>query len=340
MKILLVTEFFPKDNLLKFTGGVEVRTYYLHKELIKRHQITVLSRPPQKVSFSFISLVDRFIFILKAIATGLQSNAELVEGSNFVTYIPAFVVGSIKHIPTVAWYPDVFIGSWVEKFGLVGLVGELIERAVLKLPWSHIIALSKQTREKLIKAGVSSSKITVVYAGVDQTEFKIHRKKSRLPTICCISRDVPYKRLNDLKTAFEIVKQTMPYVKLVIISGQLSRADLVKKLKTSHVFCLPSVVEGFGLVTLEALAADIPYVNADISINREITHNGLGGLLFEPKSPQALAAKILQLLTNHQLYLSKLREGKQLLQHYSWSKSAQETELVYQSLIQEHKKIA
>ncbi len=334
MNILLVTEFFPQDNQLKFTGGVEVRTYYLYQELIKHHQVAVISRSPKKVSASFLSLIDRLVFIIKAIKEGLRSNAELVEASNFVTYIPASIIGAIKRVPTVAWYPDVFIGSWVEKFGLVGWMGELVERAVLRLPWSRIIALSQQTKAKLIQAGTPESRITVVYAGVDHDEFKTRIPKAKHPTICCISRDVPYKRLDDLKAAFRIVKKTIPTAKLIIISGQLPRHEVIKSLKSSQVFCLPSIVEGFGLVTLEALAAGTPYVNADIPINREVTQNGKGGLLFTPKDPHDLAKKILKLLADKNLYQTKILEGKLLLRHYSWEKSAQETEAVYRRVLE------
>lgn len=340
MRLLLVTEFFPQDNQLKFTGGVEVRTYYLYKELSKHHQIKVINRSPQKISASFISLFDRIIFVIKAVVEGLRSRAELVEASNFVTYVPVFIIGTIKRIPKIAWYPDVFIGTWTEKFGPIGWVGEIVERLTLKLPWNHIIALSHQTKQKLIAAGVPESKITVVYPGVDQAEFRIQVPKAKHPTICCISRDIPYKRITDLKTAFTIIKKTLPDANLIITSGQIPRIDLIKKLKSSHVFCLPSIVEGFGLVTLEALAAGLPYVNADIPINREVTQGGQGGLLFTPQDPTDIAQKTLQLLTDKKLYQQKIAEGQHLLKNYSWSKSALQTEAVYKSVInKKHKRM-
>lgn len=333
MKILLVTEFFPQNSQLKFTGGVEVRTYYLYKELSQQHQVTIISRSHKKISASILSLSNRFLYLLKVLVTGLRSNAQLVEASNFVTYLPAFIVGTIKGIPKIAWYPDVFIDSWVKRFGLVGWLGELAERLTLRLPWDHIIALSHQTKDKLINAGVTASKITVVYAGVNPTEFKISVKKFSHPTICCISRKVSYKRIEDLQAAFKIIQQTIPQANLLIFTGQTPRKELIQQLKASHVFCLPSIVEGFGLVTLEAIAAGIPFVNADIPINREITQNGKGGLLFRPKNSRDLAQKILKLLTDKTLYRAKILEGQLLLKNYSWEKSAQETEKVYQQVL-------
>lgn len=358
MKILLITEFFPSNNRLVFTGGVEARTFYLARALGHEHQIKVISRQPNSVSASFFSLSSRLTFFFRAIIEGLQSEANIVEGSNWVTHIPAFIIARLKGVPAVAWYPDVFIGSWKEKFGILGIFGEITERIIIKLPWSHIIALSQQTKKKLIKSGISAKKISVVYAGVNQKEIhKIKAVKKQFPTICCISRLISYKRVADLIKAFKIVQTKMSNTRLVIIGAgpeennlhklakrlsisqsivwkkNLIRKTLLKTLKNSHVFCLPSTTEGFGLVTLETLAADVPYVNADIAINREVTHEGKGGLLFKPESPEDLAKKLIKLLTSKELYKSKLKEGQELLKFYSWEKSARETLKVYKTML-------
>ena len=56
----------------------------------------------------------------------------------------------------------------------------------------------------------------------------------------------------------------------VELIGRISEEDKINLLAKSHIHVLPSAVEGFGLVTIEALAAGTPVVNADIPINREI----------------------------------------------------------------------
>lgn len=354
MKLLFITEFFPNQKL-QFSGGVEARTYYIVQELKKRHNVQVISRKPVAVAATITSLVARLGFICSAIVQGLKAPADVIEGSNFVSYIPAFIVGKIKRIPTIAWYPDVFIGEWMEKFGAVGWVGEIVERITLKLPWDHIIALSKQTKQKLINAGVPEINITVIYAGVSQTEIQaIKTAKTKHPTICCISRLISYKRVADLLEAFAQVIKKIPQAQLVIIGTgpqktflhqlaknlridtaiswrqNVTRSNLVSTLKSAYLFCLPSLTEGFGLVTLEAMAAGVPYINANIPINKEVTHGGKGGLLFEPKNPTDLAANICKLLINNDLYESKIEEGKQIIKNYSWEKSARETEAIYQ----------
>ena len=128
---------------------------------------------------------------------------------------------------------------------------------------------------------------------------------------------VSYKRIDDLIRAVKILKLDFPNVKLKIIGigpqeeylkklsknlgieddinfvGKISNAsDLIKVLKSSHVFALPSIAEGFGIVIIEAVAAGIPYVASDIPPIREVTNGGIGGLLCEPKNYNDLALKI------------------------------------------------
>lgn len=358
MNILLITEFFPRGKLLRFTGGVEARAFYLYQELQKDHHVTVISRPPKSIAATPWSLTPRIIFFFKSIISSFKIQAAVVEGSNFVTYLSAFIIGKIKSIPAVAWYPDVFIGTWKNKFGLIGQMGELIERLTLKLPWSHVIALSHQTQKKLIASGINPDKITVVYPGVNTQVIKeIAANKFKKPTVCCISRLVKYKRVADLIAAFSLVCKKIPHSRLIIIGSgpeennlhnlakdlnlksniiwkkNLSRTKLLKTLKSSHLHCLPSVVEGFGLVTLEALAAGVPYVNASTDINLEITHSGMGGLLYQPQSSSDLSSKIIQILKNKKLYAKKVREGQNLIKQYSWKNSANQTLQIYQSVL-------
>jgi glycosyltransferase involved in cell wall biosynthesis len=109
--------------------------------------------------------------------------------------------------------------------------------------------------------------------------------------------------------------------------------DLIKLLKSSTIFCLPSQVEGFGISTIEAAAAGVPYVVSDIDVFREITRNGQGGLLFDTNSISDLASKIQRLLKDHSLYAKKVIEGYKLAARYQWQDVAKATEKVYTSAL-------
>jgi glycosyltransferase involved in cell wall biosynthesis len=76
------------------------------------------------------------------------------------------------------------------------------------------------------------------------------------------------------------------------------RDDVPALLKELDCFALPSLWEGFPIVILEAMAAGVPVVATDIPGNDESIHSGKNGWLVPPNNPQALAERVVDLLTN------------------------------------------
>jgi glycosyltransferase involved in cell wall biosynthesis len=124
--------------------------------------------------------------------------------------------------------------------------------------------------------------------------------------------------------------------------GRVSEEKKLELLIKSHIHVLPSAVEGFGLVTIEALSAGTPVVNADIPINREILNGQKvdrltgyqvkGGLLFNLGDYVDLAEKIETLLTDKKLYSRKVKEGLELIKKYNWDEINKKTEDYYQNI--------
>ena len=104
-------------------------------------------------------------------------------------------------------------------------------------------------------------------------------------------------------------------------------------IKSSHVFSLPSLVEGFGIVVVEAAASGLPYVISDIPTFKEITKNGKGGFLVNPCDPLSFSKKILDLMSRQLLYRKKSQEGLLLAKNYLWQEIAKRTEKTYLDLL-------
>lgn len=373
MKILMVCEFFPTGKDLRFTGGVEARTFYTAKYLAKNHKITILStrlkgsREKERLfNFDVIrvgkaqdyqatsgGIISRLSFIKNSIKKSQQIDADIVEGTNFITHLITICISAQKKIPRVAWYPDVWIGSWLKNAGVFGFFGEILERLNLKIGFSAYIAISSQTKNKLAK--FVRGKIYVIHCGVDLAEFKVKRQKQN--TIICVSRLAKYKNISDLIFAFALLKKRGKNLSLVIIGrgpqekalkdlvknlklqrqikflSNLNRKDLIRQLTSAKIFALPSTVEGFGISTIEAAAAGTPYVVSDIPVTREITKNGQGGLLFEPGDIYDLAKKIEKLQKSPQLWRNKVKEGVNLAKSYQWFSQAEQTGKVYLNLL-------
>ena len=163
-------------------------------------------------------------------------------------------------------------------------------------------------------------------------------------TIICVARLVKTKRIDQLIKA---VLGLQPMPKLIIVGHgpqekplknlaqgnvkflqNLPRKDLIQILRRSDLFCLPSVVEGFGIATIEAMACGLPAVLADIPVNREVTRNGQGAVFFEPENIADLTDKIKSIRA---VYKQKQIEAFNLAKTYSWRKIYQQTKKVYET---------
>jgi sugar transferase (PEP-CTERM/EpsH1 system associated) len=77
-----------------------------------------------------------------------------------------------------------------------------------------------------------------------------------------------------------------------------SRADVWAALAAADVFVLSSTTEGVSLTLLEAMSAALPVVATDVGGNSEVVVDGETGLLVPPQRPDALAAALLQVISD------------------------------------------
>lgn len=376
MKILLLSEYFPKTAGLDVHGGVEERVYFTAKYLAQNHEVSVvtsrLSNEPVRQTLLKIKiirvgpqriygrkglLIPRSLFILSAIWRGLFEKFDVVEGTGLVSYFPALILGIFKAKPRVVVIADTveaYLQDVPQYFKKIILWGE---KYILKQKWSKIVCISNDVKQKILKYGILDHDINVNYCGIDREEIdSINIKETTFPTIICVARLVPYKRVRDLVEAIGKMKSFVPKLRCNIVGDgeelvklkQLAQRsnvaenihffgfikkhkDVIRHIKGSHVFCLPSVVEGFGIATVEALACGIPVILADTSINHEITHNQ-GVLFFEPKSVNDLVTKLKELLANKTLYERLAHEASVISKNYEWKKHARATEEIYADL--------
>ncbi|MCX6816739.1 MAG: glycosyltransferase family 4 protein [Candidatus Beckwithbacteria bacterium] len=357
MKLLFLTEFFPKNDELIFTGGVEARAYYIIKQAKKDFLVKVIASSSRQVPATPLSVFSRTGYLFRSLIKALFTKFDLVEASNVVTYLPAFLAARLKTKPVIIWVPDVLGKNWLDFGWFVGITGWLMEKLYLKLSWDGVIALSDSTKTKLLKAKVKTDHLVVVHGGIDPKEFSFTSSPEKFTktTIICLARLVKTKRIDVLIKAMSLL-DNLPLRLLIIGRGPqkkhllkliqefrltdkakivdyLSRHELIDTLSRSRIFCLPSVVEGFGLATIEAMACGLPCVLASIPVNQEITNFGQGTLFFKPGNESDLAKQIERLLTDKELYRQKQLEALKLSNHYTWQKIYNETKKVYLSVI-------
>jgi len=301
------------------------------------------------------SFTERLSFMKEAVKIGKKLDVDIVDGYNFITYPVAYKISEKLGIPRIATYHDVWLGGeWIKNIGFFGIFGEILERYVLSKKWDKFIAVSGYTKEKLISAGIDGNNIEIVYNGVNLEEYQKIKVPKEKNTLCYVGRLVKYKKVDDLIKLVNIIKTDFPDVKLKIIGTGPEKEslekmvknlhlednveflgfvekheDVLKHIKSSTIFSLPSTVEGFGMVTIESVASETPYVNSAIPPTIEITENGKGGLLFEPENVSDLTIKIKMLLEDRELYYKKQQECLKLSKKYDWKKLARKVGDIY-----------
>ena len=93
----------------------------------------------------------------------------------------------------------------------------------------------------------------------------------------------------------------------------IARSQLAEEYNRAHVFCLPSVQEGFGIVLLEAMTAGLPIVAARAAAIPEVVPHAS---LVEPESADALASGILDLYGDPRARASQCQAGLKWVEQF------------------------
>ena len=233
-----------------------------------------------------------------------------------------------------------------EYAGYMGLpddvVKEMIERQLADYMQrcQHIIAPSPSIKKMIEDTYGIQERVTVIPTGIELTPYQqadgraVRQKQGwddEETVIISVGRLVDEKNFETLIRAVAIVLAGQPQVRLALIGDGPDQKDLEKLsqklnisdridfvgrvpfeevpsyLKAADLFAFASITETQGLVTLEAMAADLSVVAVDATGTSDIVEHEKDGLLTANDS-QALAEGINRLLADPDLQ-SKLRQG-------------------------------
>jgi len=107
-------------------------------------------------------------------------------------------------------------------------------------------------------------------------------------------------------------------------------------LAISDVLLLPSELESFGLVALEAMACEVPVIATRVGGVPEVVRDGIDGYLYEVGDVQAMAEGCLSVLNNPEVrhHLGKAARER-ATRHFSASKIVLQYEDLYAQTIEQ-----
>jgi glycosyltransferase involved in cell wall biosynthesis len=132
---------------------------------------------------------------------------------------------------------------------------------------------------------------------------------------------------------FDAVQQlNIPLGKSLLIPGVVSADELPLLYRCADVFVFPSLKEGWGLVVLEAIAANLPVITSNQPPFTEFLTPDQA-LLIDPQDVDALAKAMIASL-QPQVADQLKQKSQSVLAQYFWEASARLHEQCYRQLLQ------
>lgn len=320
MKVLLVTENLGSGGaerqlvglaaLLKGAGFecavVTWLTKNFHSEFLKEHSVEhILLKPKNKVD-RVVKLARLFrLYSPDAVISYLPMANETCVLASFLCSIKLIVS---ERSFTKNW-------SWRRKLTYL-----LYRRA------TYVVANSNNEAENIqVNCSALASKVRVIPNFVDTTQFKATERKWQSgfkARIVGVGRVIPTKNLLNLARALALVKEngysfelrwygdTYDKDYLAQLEALITRLNLQDDFiimgechdmpcayATADFFVMPSLLEGYPNVLVEAMASGLPVAVSSVCEHPYIVKEGVNGFLFEPNSVEDTAAALRHLLS-------------------------------------------
>lgn len=242
-------------------------------------------------------------------------------------------------------HQEVFRKSLIPPFSWIAL---LLEKRVMPVVYrkTEVMTVSPSSKTDILRHKLTAKEPYVVYNGIDLTLCK-PGKKSRTPLVLYLGRLTTAKSLPVFIRTAAKIHATLPKVKFVIagegpertalthlvkkmkleqvisFKGKVSEAEKISLFQQAWVFVNPSLIEGWGITTIEANACGTPVVASNVAGLRDAVDNPHSGFLVPYGDIDAFADSITKLLTSTTVRSRMAREARVWAEKFSWDKSAQ-----------------
>ncbi len=217
---------------------------------------------------------------------------------------------------------------------IVGVIGYLGEPFLFKF-YKGVVFMtgSNSAKHSLMKVGISEKNIRIVNHGVIIDAPKLLPKKEKTKTVMFLGAVSKDKGIDDVLETFGvlnkmgeyqfwIVGRSSPVYKKLINKvaakfgylpkltyfGFVSQKKKFELLALAHVLINPSLLEGWGLVNIEANAVATPVVAYNSAGLIDSVSNGVSGIVCTENTPEEMARNVFEILANEKLY-KKLQNG-------------------------------
>jgi glycogen synthase len=311
-------------------------------------------------------------------------DADLVHCHTWYTDMAGFLAKKLWGIPLVVTIHSLEpLRPWkVEQLGNGYHLSSWMEQTAIEGA-DAVIAVSRETRNDVLRLfSIAPEKVHVIHNGIDAEQFRKTPAQDALlrhgvdptrPYVLFVGRITRQKGIIHLVNAIPSLDPSLQVVLcanspdtkaigkemaslieeisarrsgVVWISDRVSLEELIQFYSHATVFCCPSVYEPFGIINLEAMAAETAVVATAVGGIPEVVIPGETGLLVDPKLKEGsfdpadpaefaydLAAAINRVALDPELRQRLVTNGRRWVEHFSWTAIADQTIDLYRSLV-------
>jgi len=215
-----------------------------------------------------------------------------------------------------------------------------LERSMYQNARLNFTMSAHVTRSLIEQYGCPPARVECVFAGsnvapAESGDFGIDRFAQK--NILFVGIDWDRKGGPVLLEAFRQVRRAHPTATLTIVGctpnvsmpgcrvvGPVQPAEVSKYYQAASVFCLPTTVEPFGIVFLEAFAHGLPIVATNIGAIPDFVEQGRSGYMVDCNDAAQLADRLSELLANPARCAAFGVRGRALVaERYTWAATAE-----------------
>lgn len=356
MKVTMLAHTTPQSGVTGISIGISKFMYNIALELMKkRHEVELFIRNDYRPSEGWIKTVRSpkiswllYPFFLERMISTMEAD---VYHADYVT-TGATLIRRGKR-PSVVSIHDVIPFTYDKK--------DLSTMDNVRVMWymcnlkkienaDAITVLSEHAKREALKfTGIARDRLHIIHAGVDlDRHFPLKKQLHKKIRIGYLGGLDGRKNVGLLVESFRRITESRDDVELhvgglgknleaframnirnAIFYGKIDESKKNKFLNSLDIFVFPSLMEGFGLPPLEAMACGVPVVASDTSSITEVV--GDAGILVKPTEDDMIKG-ITRLLDNPALRKRLVRRGLENARRFTWKRCAEQALEVYETV--------
>lgn len=200
----------------------------------------------------------------------------------------------------------------------------------------HIYVASSVTYRSLVDNGIEPKKITIIPYGSPVAYFNPRIKPDKIFRAVFVGQITPRKGVHYLLQAWKELH--LPEAELMLVGtdffpkhwlhqyeewfthiDSVPHASLQMYYTFGSVFVFPSLVEGFGMVLLEAMACGLPIITTPNTAGPDIITDGIEGFIVPIRDTEALKEKLEWCYQNPEALAEMGRSARRKAEELTWN---------------------